>query len=212
METKNIDMKNLIGNVYGRLTVKEFSHKDKKYRTFWKCVCECGNEVTVRIDSLSSGNTKACGCLGRELSEERFIKTITKHGDTGKRIHRIWCNMRDRCSAFGKERGEHYADKGVTVCKEWENYLTFKCWALNNGYSDDLTIDRINVNGNYEPSNCRWATLQEQERNKSNSIFIEYKGVNKHLKDWAEEFHIKYNTLYQRYKVNPDPEHVFFLN
>jgi hypothetical protein len=208
---KHIDMRtkvDITGKIFNRLKVIDYSHTDKRSKSYWKCVCECGNEVIVRSDSLTSGNTKACGCLSKELKSKMAKTYLTKHGETKTRLYKIWSGMRDRCSSFGTEKGKHYADKGITICKEWDEFIPFKEWSLSNGYESNLTIDRINVNGNYEPSNCRWLTIQEQERNRGNSIYVVYNGERKHLKDWSKDLNINYHTLYQRYKINTNPEYV----
>ena len=198
----------LTGKKYGRLTVIELDHRNKDSKAYWKSKCECGNIVITRGDCLLSGNTKSCGCLSKELSTKRLIRALTKHGDSGTRLYRTWKNMKDRCSAFDKDRGKRYADIGIVVCKEWEDFETFKYWAINNGYKSNLTIDRKDVKGNYCPSNCRWITIQEQQRNRETSIFLEFNGEVKHLKEWAEILNIKYHTLYHRYKKNKNAEYV----
>jgi len=198
----------LTGKKIGRLTVIKVVSIDTKYRKYWLCKCDCGNETVVRGDCLTTRNTKACGCLKKELSVQRFMRVITKHGFHGERLYEIWQHMKDRCKAEGKARGKNYADKGVCVCSEWMDYLKFRDWALKNGYQNDLTIDRKDPFGNYEPQNCRWVTIKEQQRNKRNSIFIEFNGQKRHLKEWAEVLGIKYHTLFQRYEINKDPEFV----
>ena len=200
----------LSGKKFYMLHVVRLSHKDGRLRPYYHCVCDCGNKVVVRADSFTTGNTKSCGCLNNLLSIERFMKIITKHGDAKKRLYKIWKNMRDRCSlsSIGKQRGRYYADRGIGVCKEWQEYECFREWAINNNYSNEKQIARINPNGNYEPDNCRWVDFATQQRNRRHSIRLEFRGHNKHLKEWAEMIGVKYNTLFQRYQVNPDPVYV----
>lgn len=155
-------MVDLIGQKFGRLTVVEFCGiKDHAAR--WKCVCDCGLVVIAKANSLRSGNTKSCGCLRRETARKQGISN-TKHGeshDHRTRLYTIWCGMRQRCSNEHREAYHFYGGKGVKICEEWNDFLTFKRWAMENGYQDDLSIDRIDHNGDYCPENCRWITISE---------------------------------------------------
>lgn len=123
-----------------------------------------------------------------------------RHGMTGTRLNRIWKNMKDRCSesAKGTWRGRNYADRGISVCDEWKDFQSFAKWAMENGYEDNLTIDRIDTNGNYEPSNCRWATTKEQANNKRTSRFVEYRGKRCTVSELAEIVGINKRTLITR--------------
>ena len=154
---------------FGRLTVvglagvKEYIDKNGRIsRTVkWKCKCDCGNETTASSSMLKSGRTKSCGCLRSD-----FIANYNKkHGDSKTRLYRIWKGMIARCKYPSTRSYQWYGAKGVSVCKEWEDYTTFKDWALTNGYDDSLSIDRIDPYGNYEPHNCKWATRTEQRNN-----------------------------------------------
>lgn len=155
-------MINEVGNRYGRLTVVEFDRL-QNHKTYWKCVCDCGLTVIACGNNLRHGNTKSCGCLRRETAKVRG-KENTKHGeshDNRTRLYSIWCGMRSRCNRPTHHAYYLYGGKGVNVCEEWNEYDAFKKWALSNGYADNLCIDRIDSNGNYEPSNCRWITASE---------------------------------------------------
>lgn len=159
----------VIGEKYGRLTVIEYAGKAKNGSQLVKCVCDCGNEKIVRLCSLRDGSIKSCRCLHNELlaKRNRIIKTTT-HGRSRTRLYRIWTHMKQRCyNSNDKKTFCNYGGRGIKVCDEWkDNFIAFQEWALSNGYADDLSIDRIDVNGNYEPSNCRWATMKEQQNNK----------------------------------------------
>lgn len=129
------------------------------------------------------------------------------HGDRKNRnkLYRVWCSMKERCYNSNNKRYKNYGLRKIKVCDEWkENYINFKTWALNNGYKEGLTIDRINVNGNYEPSNCRWATTKEQNRNYSKNIFVEFNNTKICLKELSEIIKINYGTLLWRYKNNKE--------
>lgn len=174
----------LTGQKYGRLTPVEFCGiKDHKAR--WKCSCDCGLTVIVPANSLRTGNTKSCGCLHREIVSE-IGKKNTTHGnshDNRTRLYTIWCGMRQRCNNKNREAYSLYGGKGVKVCDEWNDFLAFKKWAMSNGYADNLSIDRIDNNGDYEPSNCRWITASENvaraNKNHTTRKVIRGEGVSK---------------------------------
>lgn len=151
----------MTGRRFNRLTVIERAGSKRK-RAQWKCRCDCGNIVLVVSDSFRSGNTRSCGCYANEM---RVIAN-TKHGYCGTRLYRIWKGMVARCRNEGSTDFKWYGAKGVSVCNEWLSFDAFRDWALSNGYAENLTLDRVNVYGNYEPSNCRWATVSEQNANR----------------------------------------------
>jgi hypothetical protein len=158
-------LKTRIGDVYGRLTVIERAddavHPNGKKSTKWLCRCECGNKILVLGSNLSTGHTKSCGCLAKES------RLRVKHGmlNENKRVYNIWTNMKQRCENENNTDYKNYGARGITICDEWHDPKTFCDWALKNGYSDDLTLDRIDNNGNYEPGNCRWTTMYVQRHN-----------------------------------------------
>lgn len=151
----------MAGKRYGRLVVIERAGSRRK-RALWKCRCDCGNFALVTGDDLRTGGTRSCGCLGAE----RRVEANVKHGYCGTRIYRIWKGMLARCRNKGSTDFKWYGAKGVSVCEEWLSFENFKNWAFSNGYTESLTLDRVNVYGNYEPSNCRWATVSEQNANR----------------------------------------------
>lgn len=179
--------KNLIGQRYGRLVVVSLveSEAGSNVPTKWLCQCDCGNKVEVRAYNLKNGNTLSCGCL----QKENAAKQKRTHGMTGTRLYFTWQHIIGRCKRKSDRAFKWYGGRGITVCEEWLN--SFECfhdWAMKNGYADNLTIDRIDVNGNYCPENCRWITIEEQQRNKSNNTFVEYAGETKTVGAWAEIF------------------------
>jgi hypothetical protein len=183
-------MKDLTKQKFNNLTVIKFSHrKNEKY--FWLCKCDCGNETIVEAYRLTRGLTKSCGCLR--------ITSNTKHGAYNKKIYQLYYSMLHRCYNSKDKDYKHYGQKGIIVCKEWKNsFVEFFKWAMLNGYQEDLSIDRIDSNGNYEPSNCRWVTLKEQARNKKNIKKVTYKEKEYYISDLAKEFNINRNTLNSR--------------
>jgi hypothetical protein len=185
----------LTGQRFGRLTVVKRVGKVGMRNIKWLCLCDCGNFKVIRRGCLKAGTTKSCGCLHKEI----VIKQNTTHGDTGKRLHNIWKAMRLRCNWTGDTGYANYGGRGIKVCDEWDNnYLKFKQWALSHGYTDNLTIERKNVNGNYTPDNCMWISPSQQSNNRRNVLHIEYKGTTKKLIEWSEILGISSNVLYER--------------
>ena len=178
-----------VGHKYGRLTVIKNLHPEDKV----VCLCDCGNIKTARADNVFYGRTKSCGCLFNEGNNK-------KHGDRGTRLYTIWKGIRERCNTPSCISYPRYGGRGIKVCDEWKDYTLFKAWALSHGYDDGLTIDRIDVNGDYEPQNCRWATYKEQARNKRNNHFLSYEGKMLTLAEWSEITGIKIGTLHSRIK------------
>lgn len=186
----------LTGKRFGKLVVLEIDKNPNNKRTKWICVCDCGKVVSTASHQLVSGNTKSCGCKRRETKNN-------KHGMRHTRIYEIWCGIKQRCYNKNDKSYSKYGGRGIFMCEEWkEDFLTFYLWSISHGYKDNLTIDRIDNNGNYEPNNCRWITHAEQQRNRTNNIFIEKCGVNKTISEWALEMNVDVKTAYQRYKRN----------
>lgn len=129
-----------------------------------------------------------------------------------ERLYVIWTNMRYRCENSNMRDYKYYGGKGTKVCKEWQDYETFKEWAIKNGYEENLTIDRIDVNGNYEPSNCRWATRKTQANNTTRNHYVTHNGVTKTISEWAEELNISQRTIYYRIQCGLTDEEAIFVN
>lgn len=159
----------------------------------WKIRCACGNEFVAQPSS-SSGRCTKCGYLYNSKMRLKHGES-PDHNKSSSRLYSIWLNMRQRCNNPHLSCYQHYGGRGITVCAEWADYVTFKEWALTHGYDDALTLDRINVDGNYSPSNCRWITQREQCRNKRDNHLLTFHGQTKTLVEWSEETGIPYHTL-----------------
>lgn len=155
----------LTGQQFGWLTVVARAENIGR-QTAWLCKCDCGNMKIAQGWNLKSGQTASCGCKNKERPRTESIT----HGQSYTRLYTIWIGMKQRCHYHKHMHFKHYGGRGIVVCEEWkDNFEAFHDWAIQNGYSESLTIDRINVDGNYEPSNCRWATYSEQNKNRRNS-------------------------------------------
>lgn len=155
---------------FGRLTVVSRVENDKRGESRWLCQCVCGKQTIALGSHLRKGRIVSCGCYMRE-SAARRIKSVTtvgnlKHGETGTRLYRIWANMKTRCFNKSNKVYQWYGALGTTVCDEWLDYSVFAEWARANGYADNLTLERRNPFGNYEPANCEWIPLRDQNKNK----------------------------------------------
>lgn len=193
----------LVGEKFGRLTVVKRGKNNKYGQTRWHCVCECGNEKIITGNSLISGNTQSCGCLNKELiSKRNLTHGLSKDKNGNKiRLYNIWIRMKQRCININCNDYKDYGDRGVSVCDEWmQDFESFYIWSMSNGYKENLSIDRKDVNGNYEPNNCRWVSQKTQARNKRNNHFINYNGESKTLSEWSEILGMDSGTLRMRLK------------
>lgn len=164
----------------------------------WLCRCECGTLKTVSGSNLRSGLSRNCGCVRQEKLEERN----TTHGGCGTRIYRIWCLIKERTTNKNTPAYRWYGERGISMCQEWQDFETFRVWAESNGYEADLTIDRIDNNGNYEPSNCRWVTQEQQANNTRKNRMLTNNGETHTVSEWARITGIKRSTISNR--INRD--------
>lgn len=187
--------KSLLNKKFGKLKVIEELSFDKQQHSY-KCICkcDCGNEIIVNANNLTSNKTLSCGCYRKDV-----LKNRKKHGDTNKRLYHIWNGMKQRCYNEHSKNYTNYGKRGIKVCDEWlENYLNFKQWALKNGYRDDLSIDRINNNKGYYPENCRWETAKVQANNTRNTKILTINNKTLSLQQWSEIVGIKSSTILAR--------------
>lgn len=195
---KNNDV-SLIGTKYGRLTITGFESDGRRW--LWRVRCDCGNEKLVSPTDVRNGRTKSCGCLHRESSRERATK-FTHSVTDNKRLYMIYNHMKQRCYKKSSPRYSDYGGRGISICEEWldkdRGFDNFVSWALENGYSDEMTIDRIDVKGNYSPENCAWKTRKEQNNNKRQTLWVEYNGERIQLRKLCEREGVNYDTVHNR--------------
>jgi hypothetical protein len=193
--------KDLTSQKFGKLTVlkrgDDHIKPSGKAVTMWICKCDCTEITNVDGYSLRSGKIVSCGCYGKE----QRLKSNTKHGLSHSRLKRTYYNMKSRCYNSNTPKFENHGGRGIIVCEEWlgENgFLNFYNWAIQNGYSDELTLDRIDNEGNYESSNCRWATYEEQNFNRRVNRLFTINGETKTAKEWCKLTNTNINTFWQR--------------
>lgn len=189
---------NLIGKKFGKLYVIEKTNEKAKNNGEYKymCVCDCGKKVLVRGSNLKCGNSKSCGCTG--ILKRSYISKGYRAKNI--RLYNIYQNIKERCYNENSPAYKNYGNRGIEMCKEWkDDFETFYKWSMKHGYNVNLTIDRIDNNKNYEPSNCRWITIQQQQYNKTTSKYITYNGETKTLAEWAKILNMSQQKL--RYRI-----------
>lgn len=191
---------NLIGKKFGRLTVIKKIGPDKNRAIQWLCNCSCGKKHITITSYLIHGKVKSCGCLQRE----ELTKRVTKHHLRSSRLYGVWANIKQRCYNPKNTHYSAYGKKGIKMCDEWrDNFICFYNWAIENGYDDKMrygecTIDRIDNNGNYEPSNCRWISMKKQSLNTSRNHYLELNGEKHTVYEWSIITGINSSTILQR--------------
>lgn len=183
----------LTGEQYGKLTVKRLVVDDVGKKKKWLCMCKCGNEIVVTGSNLRSGHSTQCKvCKSREIREHQI-----QHNQSKSKLYRVWNSMKNRCENPNTISYKNYGARGIKVCEEWHDPKAFIEWAMKNGYEDGLEIDRINVNGDYAPLNCRWVSRLQNANNKRNNRIINIHGKNMTMAEIARENGIKYKLLHK---------------
>lgn len=195
---KKANIHDLTNKHFGRLTVLEFSEVRNR-RAYWLCECECGNRKVIRGDALLSERARSCGCIKKEREKENF-RIDNLHGCKKHPAYTIWINMMHRCYKVGDCNYKNYGGRGIKVCSEWHDVRNFCKWADDTGYVKPLTIERVDVNGNYCPENCTWIPQAEQALNKQNTARILYNGEIRPLVSVARELGLNVGTIKNRWK------------
>lgn len=196
----------LTGKRFGKLTVVERACPEKKDKVYWVCRCDCGNYSIATSGNLKSGNTTGCGCLQIEARR----KANTTHGQTETRLYKAWESMRQRCNNPKKDHYKDYGGRGISVCEEWDRSFSSFCdWAMSHGYGENLTLDRIDADGNYCPENCRWATVKEQQNNRRNNHLLTYKNETHSMMEWSEILGVDYCALKRKIRKGVSTEEAF---
>lgn len=199
MNANNIN--DLTGKKFGKLLVLQRAQSNTKSgNAKWICQCDCGNTTVAIGSKLKNGHTKSCGC--------NRISNNAK-GHSKDRLYRIWYRMKRRCYREDDEHYKWYGARGIRICDDWLNdFLAFRNWALNNGYTDKLSIDRINVNGNYEPSNCRWVSQKTQCNNQTKNRYVVFQNAKYTVSQFADLLNYDYFTVINRLKLGWTPEQI----
>jgi hypothetical protein len=204
-------LKDLTGQTFGRLTVLHRVKSSVKGSEYL-CQCSCGNQKIIKRSCLVTGGTKSCGCFGREVHSATMKNTFTKHGLSGKykKLYHAWRSMIDRCYNDSNKRYKNYGERDIIVCEEWKNSpLNFCNWAVENGYKDGLSIERKDINGNYEPDNCCWIPVGEQALNRTNTRMITINGITHSIPEWAKLYGVKSEIIRQRLTRGYEGEDLF---
>lgn len=185
----------LTGQKFGLLEAIKIVGKAKDRHNKWLCKCKCGNYTIVNSNSLKCNNVLSCGCYKRKRTSE----VRSKHHLTNSKLHKIWTGIKQRCFNRNNKSYKFYGERNIKMCKEWnDDFCKFMEWAINNGYKDGLSIERINVNGNYEPSNCKWIPRNEQYLNTRKVQIIEYNGEKNTINYFSNKYDIAHST-FRRY-------------
>ena len=190
-------VKDLTDQKFGRLTARAFVGIGKHGCALWLCDCECGKQTTVQGSSLTSRQTKSCGCLHNEAISRPHPPYTATHGMTNTKVWIAWQSMRRRCDYPRAANYSLYGGRGIKVCDRWNSFESFLD-DMGEPPTPEHSLDRIDTNGDYEPENCRWATRKEQQNNKRNNRILEYNGESHTVTEWAARSGIQKITLFKR--------------
>lgn len=184
-------LKDMTGQKFSELTVLK-RDGSRGGKALWLCLCSCGTLHETTGERLRNGQARSCGC-----------KQHSKKADpkNSSRLHTIWKHMKERCNNPNCARYPHYGGRGIRVCPEWETFTVFYNWAIHNGYKDNLSLERIDVNGNYCPENCTWITMQEQANNKTVTRYLSYNGETHNIAEWGRILNVNYRVIWNRKKL-----------
>lgn len=195
--------KDRTGQKFGRLLVVKYLYTNDRRKAVWLCKCECGSYIEVPSENLVTNNTKSCGCLHREMAKKK-IKKLIESQTKYKRLYEkdiaiVFNQMKRRCYNKKCKAYKNYGERGIRICKEWlDDFNKFYEWSINNGYKKELSIDRIDVDGDYEPNNCRWITNLQQQNNKRNNKYLEFNGERMTYAEWSRKLKIPISTIVDR--------------
>lgn len=204
-------IEDLTSRRFGRVIVLELNHIHTcpSCTTFpmWRCKCDCGNEVIVNASSLKKGLTQSCGCLRKEKTASKNLS----HGESDSRLYRIYKGMKSRCYNPNDTTYHNYGARGISVCEGWiQDFTSFRNWSLENGYAEDLSIDRIDNDGDYCPENCRWTDVFTQVNNSRHNHFVVLGGEKHTITEWSRIFEVNVKTF--SYWVKKDSSEEAILN
>lgn len=181
---------------FGKLLVVKKAYTLNK-NVYWECLCDCGKTTFVYTYNLIGNRIKSCGCLKLDI----LIQRSTKHNQRHTKLYEVWKSIKQRCFNPNNSSYHNYGGRGINICEEWKNdFMSFYNWSMKNGYKEGLTIDRINNDGNYEPSNCRWTTRLVQCNNTRVNKYVTINNETKSVADWCRHYNISYSLVHQRYK------------
>lgn len=212
--------KDLTGQKFNRLTVIGFAGYFKesansapsKTAAYWFAECKCNKTVMVKASLLLAGKTQSCGCFASESRAEFCRRTKRKHGQGATKLYYVWTGLRTRCNNPRNMFFKHYGGRGITYTKEWESFETFRDWALASGYEEGLSIERIDVDGNYCPENCMWIPCGDQQKNKTNAVLITKDGETHSVAEWARITGLTDSTIRKRMVQHADPNLILSLD
>ena len=191
-------LKDLTGQKINKLTIIKRVANSKWNETRWLCNCECGNQTILTYGKIAYGRTKSCGCYLKEATSN----LNKKHGLRNHRLYNILANMKQRCYNENSKAYKNYGGRGIKICDEWlakeDGFMNFYNWAINNGYNGDLSIDRIDNDGNYEPQNCRWVNNSIQSNNRRNNHKLTFNGDTLNISEWAEKYNLTISAIIHR--------------
>lgn len=206
-------LNDLTGKRFGHLTVlhrgDDRVSKSGRKRITWDCECDCGNIVNIFADSLIGNKTRSCGCKKQEMR----ANTCEYEYVHNTRLYGIWNSMKDRCLNKNSVPYKHYGGRGITVCQEWlHDFIAFREWSYSNGYAENLTLDRVDNDGNYSPDNCRWVDRSAQANNRRSNRLLTYNGETHNVTQWASILGISPKTIFSRIYTGKTVEEVLAIN